>query len=337
MRISTRLGFALCFALGAALPAFAQQPKLDELKFPQDPRAWVNFVPVPAQSLAGKGIVMWFYEEDCPTCRRKWPEMLQTSAQFEGQPVVFLAINSGNSRQDVEAYARDVNLTWPIIVDPDRSLEKQCGVTQISLENIYQMRIIKADGSMANGNPNDFAGSIKTALEGAAWKVDPKEMPAELKPAWMAIELGQFAKSAAGLKKGLKSKDEQVKAGADKLNAFVQGEIARLAEDAKAKAAAGEDWPAWQAFHRITETFAGLEIPQEILAAKEELAKDEKIAAEIAAAKKLDVAKKSGQRGGASATRRALTQLKALVKAHPGTQAAEEAQRIVDEVEAGKE
>src|SRR4051794_34821792 len=85
---------------------------------PNDPAAWLNSPPLTTQALKGKGVVLWFFEEQCPTCRGKWAGMYELAKRYEGQPVVFIAVNSGNSPLEIAQYARDVKLTWPIIVDP---------------------------------------------------------------------------------------------------------------------------------------------------------------------------------------------------------------------------
>src|SRR5262245_2815397 len=44
---------------------------------PTDPSAWLNAPPLTPQMLEGKGVVLWFFEEQCPTCRGKWPGMYE--------------------------------------------------------------------------------------------------------------------------------------------------------------------------------------------------------------------------------------------------------------------
>src|SRR5690349_3653751 len=42
---------------------------------PRDPAAWLNSPPLSVEALKGKGVVLWFFEEQCPRCRAKWPGM----------------------------------------------------------------------------------------------------------------------------------------------------------------------------------------------------------------------------------------------------------------------
>src|SRR5439155_15687378 len=88
-----------------------------KFQLPADPTQWVNSGPVSLDLLKGKAAVLWFYEESCPTCREKWPPLLAMAKKYEGQPVMFIGVNSGNPRPVVEQYARGVGCNWPIIVD----------------------------------------------------------------------------------------------------------------------------------------------------------------------------------------------------------------------------
>ena len=83
---------------GAAGGAATGQAADDAFRLPDQPAAWVNSPPISLSALKGKAAVLWFYEEQCPNCKKKWPALLAAAKQYEGQPIVFIAVNSGNSR-----------------------------------------------------------------------------------------------------------------------------------------------------------------------------------------------------------------------------------------------
>src|SRR5215475_14011153 len=68
---------------------------------PSEAAVWLNSPPLTVDALKGKGVFLWFFEETCPTCRGKWPGLYELARRFEGQPVVFIAVNSGNSPVEV--------------------------------------------------------------------------------------------------------------------------------------------------------------------------------------------------------------------------------------------
>ena len=145
--------------------------------------------------------------------------------KYDGRPVLFIAVNSGTSRNEVERYASSVGLDWPIIVDMDRSFEQQSQVGTISLSNIHWAQVITADGKWLNGEQEDLQPAVEKALAGATWKVDPGEIPTPLHDARLAVEFGNYAAAAATINRGLGSPKPDIKSGAETLQAFVQKEI----------------------------------------------------------------------------------------------------------------
>lgn len=310
---------------GSAKPADATK------EFPSEPAMWVNSDPISMSALKGKGAFVWFYEEGCPRCRERWPSMLATAKKYEGKPIVFIAVNSGTDRDEVQDYAESTGLNWPILVDSSREFEKQSGVNQISLQNIYQCRIITADGKMVPGS-FDMEASIQRALQGAAWKVDPAEVPDALKKAWLGVESGNYADAGLTIRKSLNSPKSDVKSAAEKLNAVVQKEIAEQVAVAKAARDQGNKWNAYLAYAGVTERFQGFELPTEVLSAKKELSTDVQVKAGLVAIKSLENARKLVESGKPVTQKRAISMLEKIIKDLPGTDLATAAQALLDQV-----
>src|SRR5688572_22998840 len=299
---------------------------------PAEAGAWINAPPLTPEMLEGKGVVLWFFEEQCPSCRGKWPGMYELAKKYESEPVVFIAVNSGNPRGAVEQYARGVNLKWPVIVDPSREFEQQFLGQEISLQNIYQAHIILPDGKKQQGNWSDLDETVKRALEGAKWKIDPATIPAAFQPTWRLVELGQYSAAAPMLKKGLVTTNSEVKAAAQRVNAFVQEQITAAVEKASEQKKAGDSWKAYQAYKAVATGFAGHDLPAEVTLSGRELASSETVKNEMEAAKMLEAIKRSFPAAtNDTAKKRILTRLEALVKKHAGTEAAAEAQQFLDQ------
>ena len=118
---------------------------------PGDAASWINSPPLSAETLKGKGVFLWFYEEQCPNCRAKWPGLYDLAKKYEHDPIVFIAVNSGNSRGAIEQYAKSVDLAWPTIVDTARQTERRWFDKRISLENIHQVGLILPSGQKTLG------------------------------------------------------------------------------------------------------------------------------------------------------------------------------------------
>lgn len=310
----------------------AQDGPSAEFRLPTDPAMWLNSMPLSAEALAGKGAVLWFYEEGCPRCRERWPGLLETAKKFEGQPVVFIAINSGNERADVAHYAREVGCNWPIIVDESRQFEKAAGLdNEVSLQNIYQCRVLTADGRLVGGNPGNMDQTAETALAGAKWRVDPAGIPAALRSAWVSIELGNPGPAAAAIKKGLSSPKADLKEGATKLNEAVQADIQKLVDEAKQADTAGNKWQAYKSYQTAATKYAGYTLPTEVPAALKELPLDEGVKKEILAQKNLETAIKLARSNSAGTRRSALQRIKKVTEDFAGTEAAEQAEKLLSQ------
>lgn len=331
MRNLTKLCLLALVLLLSNVPTSAQENGAPTL--PSDPSMWVNSAPISMQALKGKAALLWFYEEDCPRCRAKWPEMINLSKKFAGQPIVFIAVNSGNSRPDVAGYLREVSVPWPTIVDPTRAVEKQWGIPEISLQNIYQARTIGPDGRVQPASADNLEGAAEAALAGAKWNVDPSSIPAALKPAWSAVEFGDYKEGAALIKKNLASNKPELKQGAATLRDYVQTKIDEGVATAKSAADSGNRWQAYKAYDEVATQFKGYELPPEVTTELKQLAANEQVKRELAALKQLTAAKKSLGSTARAGRVGAVNRLKKLVQESPDSDAAKEAAELLKQAE----
>lgn len=295
---------------------------------PTDPASWVNSGPVTSEMLKGKAAFVYYYEEGCPRCRERWPLMLETAKKFSDKPIVFIAVNSGTGREDVAAYARDVKLTWPILVDQNRKFEQESGVGEISLQNIYQVRIITPDGKLGVGDFNNLEATAERALQGAKWNIDPTGIPPQLLPVWRGLEFGVLSGGGPVLKAALADRNSEIKTAAEKLNGLLQEKIAADLATAKQAYAAGEKWKSYKMVDALTTQYAGFELPEAVGKAKTGLAADETVKAELLAQRELDALKKRARTASPAALRGLLLKLKELSERHAATEAGAEAKEL---------
>ena len=309
----------------------AAQSRVRKVDLPTNPAQWINSPPLTQEMLAGKAVVFWFFEEQCPRCAGKWPDILSTAKEYDGKPVLFVGVNSGNDRQTVEDYLRRHNVTWPVIVDPDRSFEKQADVGEISLQNIYASCILYADGRFVRDGL-DVAVAAAKASATAKWKIDPAGIPSALKTSWQQIEFGQFASAAPQIKKGLNAQNAEQKAAAEKLNAVVLADMTKTIDEAKKANDAGRKWTAYKGFTSTQTKFKGYEIPAEVAATTKELAASDDVKKELAASKMLDSIRVASAKADTPSKQKSVKgQLDRLIKQSPGTEAALEAQKLLEQ------
>lgn len=308
-------------------PPAAQAAPAAGMTLPSEPAAWINSQPYSLESLKGKAVFFYFFEEQCPKCRGQWPAILETAKKYRQEPIVFVAVNSGNDRGTVEQYAKSVKLDWPVIVDADRSLEKSAGIGEVSLQNIMQFKYVLASGQAKRGAWNDLEGTIKQALQGAAWRIDPTTMPEELIPVWRDVEMLQYSHVAKPLKKFSTSADPKVKGGAKKLLEFIDEESKPQMEAAKASLGTNK-WEAYKQFDTIGRKYAGLPIATEAQTARKDLAKEPEVKTELAALKLLDTNRALLNSPKPAVRNRAKTTIEKLIADQPDSEAAKIAKSL---------
>jgi thiol-disulfide isomerase/thioredoxin len=321
-----RMLVSVLVLLGGAVAA------ADDVVLPGAAAVWLNSPPLSNEMLAGKAAVLYYFEEDCPRCRGRWPEILETAKKFAGKPIVFIGVNSGNVRNDVQQYAREVGLSWPVLIDGDRAFEKASGVGEISLNNIYQVRLLMPDGKLTSGDWSDIEGSANRALATAKWRVEPTDVPEALKPAWLQVEFGNYAAAAAAIKSGVNSPKPDVKSGAEKLQAAVLAELQKQVETAEKEKTAGQKWQAFKGFTELAARFKGYDVPSTVAAELKTLAADKAVRNETTAAKQWEAIQKGAANPNPAAQRTAVAQAQRLVQQFPGTEAAAAAQAALDKV-----
>ena len=253
------------------------------------------------------------------------------SKEFADKPIVFIAVNSGTTPAEVAAYAKAQKITWPIIVDTKREFEKNAGVSPLSLRNIKQCSYIAADGTLRVGNWANIRQTAESALQGASWRIEPSLVPDSLRRAHRAIEWGKFSVAAVAISKALKSSQADEKAAATKLNAAVMEELEIDAAKAWALGKASDFFMAHLAFGTMTDRFKGYQTPEKYVSAAKWLAGRPEVKEELKAAKVLDAAKKLLASPKISARKRVPLRLKGIIKNFPDTQAAEEAQAMLEQ------
>ncbi len=319
MKLTTAFSFAATMFLATC--AFAAAPQFSG--------TWVNSSPLKTEGLKGKVVVLYYYEEGCPSCRAKWPGHIATSEQFKDQPVVFIAVNSGNEPSKVASYLAAVNCNWPALADVDRSFEKASNVGVISLQNIYQARIITPAGNMVAADFNNLGASVQSHLSSAKWKVDPAIVPESMKAAWKAFEFGDYGPASAMVKRTINSKDEKTKTAAEALDKAITEDLEAVLAAAETAEKAGDKWAAYKAYNQAAATFKGH--PKATLAteAVKRLATESSLKDEIRAMGMLDRAEKALASRSRNDQRAGESMLDAIVKQFPETEAGIAAEKMV--------
>jgi peroxiredoxin len=306
----------LCLMLLVATSDIQAAETKSAFDLPRDARFWINSSPFSLQQCRGKAVFLYFFEAECPRC-----------AEGADDPIVFLAVSPGTSRQQMERYVDKNNVRWGLVLDPDRRLETAMDVGTISLMNIAQVVTIDPAGQPQQGSWRDMEASVKESLQDAKWTIDPKSITTALRPTWQQIEFENFAAAAPALNKALKSPKGDLKSSAQALMEVVQGQIDELAKTGDTAYESGDKWSAFRSYTVLGERFKGYSLPPKVESRTKELRTDPSVKAELAAFQTLEKAKRLAT--DPKQAKNAIQLLKLLAKNHAETEAGREAAALL--------
>lgn len=78
--------------------------------------------------LRGKVVLLTFWATWCPPCREEMPAFEQLHHDFTEEGLTVLGINVRESKAAVQAYARELSLTFPLVLDPKGEVDRLYGV-----------------------------------------------------------------------------------------------------------------------------------------------------------------------------------------------------------------
>ena len=84
--------------------------------------------PVSLSDYRGKVVLLNFWATWCPPCRQEMPEF-ETASVIHSDNLVVLAVNLLETEQQVNDFATELSLTFPLALDPDGSINQLYGVT----------------------------------------------------------------------------------------------------------------------------------------------------------------------------------------------------------------
>lgn len=109
--------------------------------------------------LQGDVVLLTFFSTWCPTCREQMQQM-QTRIvdRFAGRKFRFLPINRGETQQTVEAFCRELSISFPVGLDPDMTI-----YSLYATRYVPRNFIIGADGTVLLAE-TDYDEAMQTLL-----------------------------------------------------------------------------------------------------------------------------------------------------------------------------
>jgi thiol-disulfide isomerase/thioredoxin len=79
--------------------------------------------------LTGNTLVVGLWSTWCVPCRRELPQLQKFAAKHQNVSVV--AVNLGDKLDSVAAYAKEIGLTMPVVIDTEGRISSALGVTSV--------------------------------------------------------------------------------------------------------------------------------------------------------------------------------------------------------------
>lgn len=79
----------------------------------------------------GQGVFLNFWGTWCPPCKKEMPAMNHQYQVYKNQGVHVLSVNIAQSNFEVEKFAKNYDLTFPIVIDKSKSVMQAYSVDQL--------------------------------------------------------------------------------------------------------------------------------------------------------------------------------------------------------------
>lgn len=76
----------------------------------------------------GRAIILNFWASWCLECRSEMPGLERLHREFSSRGLVIIGVNARESKEAVGRYATELGLTYPLVFDPDGSINALYGV-----------------------------------------------------------------------------------------------------------------------------------------------------------------------------------------------------------------
>jgi peroxiredoxin len=83
------------------------------------------------EALRGKVVVLHFWQIGCSSCKLEMPALDGLYRQYRRKGLEVLALNVGQKRESVRAFALELQVSYPILVDPEAKGARAFGVTDV--------------------------------------------------------------------------------------------------------------------------------------------------------------------------------------------------------------
>ena len=117
-------------------------------------------------NLRGKPVWVNFMASWCPPCRDELPIMNGYAARYADTGLVVLAIDVREDEAVVDAFVRELNVTFPVGLDTDGTAQSDWGAFALPVHYWIDAEGIVRDGALGGIGPDVMAEGLESILPG---------------------------------------------------------------------------------------------------------------------------------------------------------------------------
>ena len=83
------------------------------------------------ESVKGKVVILHFWQVGCSSCKLEMPAMDELYGKYRRKGLEVVAVNVGQKKETVKAFAAELGVSYPILIDMDGKSAALYGVTDV--------------------------------------------------------------------------------------------------------------------------------------------------------------------------------------------------------------
>lgn len=334
VNVMSRRGVTCLLACGLLLSATASaqaQGKAARIAPDFPPGAFTDSGSYRLSDLRGKLVVLYFFEPGCPRCVGSIPERNVLVKAYQDKPVKFLAVLANGTLTEASTYQAENRLTMPIYADSLGLMQKRYGF-KISLQNIWQYRVIGPDGTVIDYDMTREVLDRAIAATTPEWKYKGEKYDAKLSPVLDLLEDGQYAAAMKKLRPLRSSPNKAISQSANKLYDALKEDGDKWKSEAE-EATTDDPAKAYDLFSRVAAVFSGTPLGVSAEGPLKRLSANKTVSSELAARKAFNPLKDSLSKLTPAQKPAAVKRCKDISRKYPNTPTGDQAAELLKELE----